>query len=103
MGASSSVVRVRLVVSAPTPKVAETGSAPLSIEPVSATLTLTVSSAVNGPLRVSVNVASAPSVTGLGPGSIDTSATKVGMISGAAGASVNCVPSAVQMPPSAHA
>ena len=49
------------------------GAVPLRTEPASVTLTATVSGAAVAPLRVSVNTASPPSVTGAAAAAIDTS------------------------------
>ena len=70
---SSSVARLSSLLPWPTPNTAVVGRASLNVEPVSVTLTLTVSDSVVGPVRDSVNVAAAPSVTGLVPASMETS------------------------------
>ena len=63
-----------VAVAAPAANVTSVGAVPSSIAPLSVTATVTVSAfSVGAPVRLSVNNASVPSVTGLVPAAIDTS------------------------------
>ena len=83
--ASFAVATVICVPDAPGAKVADEGQAPSSTLPACVTCTVTVSSAVTAPVRVSTNAAAVPSVTG-----VETAAMEI--VGSAAGVSlVACV------------
>ena len=63
---------MRAAVADPASNVTSAGGSPASIAPVSLTATVTVSGAVASPVRLNVNAASAPSVTGDAPPAIET-------------------------------
>ena len=69
---SSSVATPSTAFAEPATKVAEEGGAPSSTAPLSVTANVTVSAAAVLPVRVSVNEAAVPSVTGVDEAAIDT-------------------------------
>ena len=69
---SSSVATLSSALAEPAAKVADTGGAPSSMVPLSVTASVTASAAAVSPVRVSVNAAAVPSLTGVDEAAIDT-------------------------------
>ena len=75
---SSRVATLNSALAEPAAKVADTGAAPSSTASLSVTASVTVSAAAVLPVRVSVNEAGAPSLTGVDAGAIDTTGSVCG-------------------------